>query len=515
MAYSPTVYVNGSAPAVSAENLNKSEQELLDLDMFSSNDRQYVGKELFKKGTAIGESGTANNYIITKTGVTSNNTRLVKTYPISNKPLYVKSQDGVQYRSAISASGTINTILEEIDGIVYPIPNATYIAISYEKNASGYGVWSVTNDIEITSEKTIENSNAIIEGGEYFTEVVGTSSSTSLYKDRLMDLSSGDCVVLNLNEITGANWSKAEVYVYDSQDNYTKVFETDSLGSYLIKINGNYVKIRVRVPVTNPTTPKLKYSIYKSDLKTLSGSIAYLRNALSDLVIPDNVLIGAKVNCLGDSFTDDSTSWEHVLAARISGLSTVHVAKGGSAIVTDYSSESLDAPSFLSRIDGTAPKPGGGYYTGLDTTANITVIFGGINDCRDLGSGDITMGTIDSTHDATTFFGGMQLLLDRIIDMIPEQFIIGVIPPTFSPVTPYTTYIAQIQEAERAIYRKYHIPYIDLAFDCFAMSDNSNITPIYRKSTTAPTNYHPNALGQKKICDLIQGKLQNMYRDDN
>ena len=327
---------------------------------------------LFSKGKEIAPYATASNYRISNDGTTYDETRAMKIYQINDAPLFIKTQDGFQYRRETGSSTYIATFLGEYEGIIYPYPNANYVAITFEKTSNVYKAW-------------------------------GCVANTAI-----------------------------------------------------------------------------------------------------------NTLVNSKINCLGDSYTDDLTSWMHVIEDRVQ-LTAINVAKGNSAIVTDYTG----APSFLSRIDGAAPKEGGGYYTGLDTTADITVIFGGINDCRDIHSGAITLGTINSTHDATTFYGGMQLLLDRIIAMEPQQFILGVIPPSFQPNAPYTTYIGDIQAAEREIYRKYHIPFVDLAYDCFAMSDNNDVMALYRKSVTGDTNYHPNALGAKKICDLIQNKLEGMYRNDN
>lgn len=210
---------------------------------------------------------------------------------------------------------------------------------------------------------------------------------------------------------------------------------------------------------------------------------------------PKTALSEKKINFFGDSFTDDNISYEFQLTDRV-GCENKHVGKGNSAIVTDASS----ADSFLTRM------------AGIDENADITIIFGGINDARDLGSGAITMGTIESPHDTTTFYGGMQLLLDNLIAMAPEQLFLGIIPPSFQPNAPYTTWIPKIQSAEREVYRKYHIPFVDIAWDCFAMSDNPAIMALYRKSVTGTTNYHPNADGHKKICDLIQGKLESIIR---
>lgn len=205
----------------------------------------------------------------------------------------------------------------------------------------------------------------------------------------------------------------------------------------------------------------------------------------------NNPLFGKKINFLGDSFTDDAISYEYQLTDRMC-LDNIHVGKGNSAIVTDTNS----ADSFLTRMSA------------LDENADITIIFGGINDARDIGNGSIILGEIDSAHDKTSFYGGMQLLLDNIIAKIPAQFILGVIPPSFQPNKPYTTWIPQIQKAEREIYNKYHIHFVDLDKDCFAMSDNPTIMALYRKSVTGTTNYHPNSAGAKKIADCVQGELE-------
>lgn len=271
----------------------------------------------------------------------------------------------------------------------------------------------------------------------------------------------------------------------------------DGVSTYNTKQDNNAESIQIYVKpddkyiviwfYTNSDTVKMK--------DIMDGIVVLRRYIPATGFIPyfkkNNPLFGKKINFLGDSFTDDAISYEYQLTDRLC-LDNIHVGKGNSAIVTDTNS----ADSFLTRMSA------------LDENADITIIFGGINDARDIGNGSIVLGEIDSTHDKTSFYGGMQLLLDNIIAKTPAQFILGVIPPSFQPNKPYTTWIPQIQKAEREIYNKYHIPFVDLDKDCFAMSDNPTIMALYRKSTTGTTNYHPNALGAKKIADCVQGELE-------
>ena len=232
----------------------------------------------------------------------------------------------------------------------------------------------------------------------------------------------------------------------------------------------NYEYYMRYIQVTQRYLPPLSYSEYYAE---------------------NHVLSNKKINFLGDSFTDDSTSYEYHLVDR-TGCTNVHLGKGNSAIVTDVD----NADSFLTRMSG------------LDENADITIIFGGINDARDIHNNSIVLGNIDSTHDVSSFYGGMQLLLDNIIAKVPHQFLIGVIPPSFQPNAPYKTHLPFIQQAEREIYEKYHIPYVDLEKNCFAMSENIKLMELYRKSIVEPTNYHPNKEGASKIADCVQGELE-------
>lgn len=501
-------------------------------------DLDSVEESVYGIGDYITGAKIATGYKLGYDGeVISDVNRKIVAFPVTDKIVYAKTKYGYQFRAGQSVGTKLYTRIGEFSGFVSIPDGVTYLAVDMDIAAEeDYGCYDV---VDVVSNMESELSNKV--DNKYFI-FERTPQLFDKHNPCTIDAYFDSSKIMG-----GTNFKSFYIPIDNSKTQITvnrgtagsrfSIGFTNTIPQVGVSVSG-YVNKNSAISITTDIPSNANYLIvwfYNSsyDTRTVEEMLSEIAVSYGSTakLIPYTVLsfefdkayeslkeyiksplVGKKMNCFGDSFTDDSISYEFVLKNRLSELTTVHVARGGSAIVTDYDSAELNAPSFLSRMDGTAPKPDGGYYTGLSTDADITVIMGGINDCRDLGAGTITMGNIDSAHDTTTFYGGMQLLIDRMIEMIPNQYILGVIPPSFNPSAPYTTYIGQVQTAEREIYRKYRIPFVDLAYDCFQMSDNPTIMALYRKSVSGTTNYHPNENGHEAIAGMIQGKLESLIR---
>lgn len=210
-------------------------------------------------------------------------------------------------------------------------------------------------------------------------------------------------------------------------------------------------------------------------------------------------LRGKKINCLGDSFSHPENSWHYYLAQR-TGCTINNYGVASSRISIDVTNSSSQlVQSFLNR----APS--------MDTSADVTIIFGGINDAQSISHGDITLGSISSALDTTTFYGALKKLIELIQTRMPGKQIFGVIPPDFAPTSYYLTTLPQVQAACREVYRYYGIPFADLRWDCQEMFENDYNNATFRKVTASDANYHPSEAGFKAIAGVIQdgfGRLQ-------
>ena len=243
---------------------------------------------------------------------------------------------------------------------------------------------------------------------------------------------------------------------------------------------------------------RTKVSQDKSKLVIVKNSAIVSDTQKTDFLTGATNAIGKKViNCLGDSFTAPIISWVYFLEAR-TGCLCNNYGQSNSRVSID----TLDTQSFLTR------------YASMDTDADITIIFGGINDAASIKTHAIELGTIDSTLDNTTFYGALKLLIEDIKALMPSKKIIGVIPPDFAPNDNYQNTLPLVQQACRDVYEKYAIPYADLKKECQEMWEESsasgynNVT--YRQAGS--NNWHPSTLGHEKISEVIQGTLQKYIK---
>lgn len=212
-------------------------------------------------------------------------------------------------------------------------------------------------------------------------------------------------------------------------------------------------------------------------------------------------LKGKVFNCLGDSFTAPEFAWHKYLAERTECTCNNYGVASSRVSVTAPQSGTL---SFLER------------YSAMPKEADATIIFGGINDAGSIAATThgVTLGTMESPLDNTTFYGALKLLITNIKAHMPGKKIIGVIPPDFSPTDTYTHTLPQVQEACREVYQMYGIPYADLKKECQEMWEEADATGYnntnYRSAQN--DNWHPNEKGHKAISEVIQGTLEKYIK---
>lgn len=205
-----------------------------------------------------------------------------------------------------------------------------------------------------------------------------------------------------------------------------------------------------------------------------------------------NPLRGKTFNCIGDSFTEPVTSWCKQLADRV-GCICNNYGLANSRVSID---SDLGVPSFLKR------------YSEMDTSADATIIFGGINDAGSIETDKLALGDINSELNNKTFYGALKLLITNIKQLMPGKKIIGVIPPDFSPQ--HDNALPKVQVACREIYELFSIPYADLKKDCQEMYRDDYNNATYRRVSN--DDYHPSVLGQVAISEVIQGTLEKYIK---
>ena len=191
-------------------------------------------------------------------------------------------------------------------------------------------------------------------------------------------------------------------------------------------------------------------------------------------------LQGKKWACIGDSITEvNSTTTKHYhdYIADITGLTVVNLGYSGTGYTKTFNGKTY----FSGRLSE------------IPSDSDIITILGGINDCGGNGA-TTTLGTIDDTT-VSTFYGGVNLAISNLISSFPDKAI-GII--SFLPSTKSTSDHRDRITALEEVCKKYHVPFLNLY-------DNSGF---FINNTTWINNYlpdglHPNALGHKKISNII------------
>lgn len=346
---------------------------------------------------------------------------------------------------------------------------------------------------------------AVIENG-YFNP---TSTSCSW-----VDNTNFKTLVLPLNAVSNGDTLTFSPDTFNSYGEQTMVFfaEDNSYLKYIRnKNNANTVTLSGLPASGFYMTFRVMASYDSGTFVVVKGTS--LDNVVSgdgDAVSAASPLAGKKINCLGDSFTTVSRSWHYFIAQRTGctinnyGVSSsrisVDVVKTGDETDENGNPINKTVQSFINR----APS--------MDKTADMTIIFGGINDAWSLDHKDIALGDINSAMDTTTFYGALKGLIALIQYYLPGKKIFGVIPPDFAPTHYYLETLPQIQAACREVYAYYGIPYADLRRNCQEMYENDYNNATFRKVTEADANYHPSEAGYQAISEVIQGVLETHVR---
>ena len=206
---------------------------------------------------------------------------------------------------------------------------------------------------------------------------------------------------------------------------------------------------------------------------------------------------------LGDSIThgsgasDEAHRYTNVFAELagceifVDGISGTRIApqKG----VSPNPEQDLD---FIGRVDA------------LPKEADFIVVFGGTND---FGHGDAPFGEMED-REATTFYGAMHVLCQKLIVKYPTATIVFMTPlhrlsenevinERGLPCKPLIEYVKAIRE----VCEYYSLPVLDLY-------KYSGLQPAVKaiQETYMPDGLHPSDLGAKKIASMLKQFIQNL-----
>lgn len=206
-----------------------------------------------------------------------------------------------------------------------------------------------------------------------------------------------------------------------------------------------------------------------------------------------------KINFLGDSITEGSGASDHSKCyvsqvAEISGAVCRNYGIGGTRIARQQKPSDNQRYDlyFASRVDG------------MDTDADIVVLFGGTND---YGHGDAPLGCMDD-RTPDTFYGGLHTLYRSVIEKYPEAVIV-VLTPTHrlneenlnindASLKTYVNIIREVAEY-------YSLPVLDL----FKTSGIQPEVGIMRHNYM-PDGLHPNDAGHRILAKKVVAFLKNM-----
>lgn len=187
-----------------------------------------------------------------------------------------------------------------------------------------------------------------------------------------------------------------------------------------------------------------------------------------------------KLSTDGDSITEGGT-WQPHLISKL-GLNFIKNAGVGGTTVAGTSGMCSDA-----RVSA------------IPIETELLIIMGGSNDW----SQNIVMGTINSTHDTTTFYGGFQLWLDKLYARLPNVRVVIMIPPFRKDM--YANSLGLVLEDYRVaianIAHKYGYPTINLL--------DAGINQL-NATTYLSDVVHPNTIGGKRIAEVIVGRLKQL-----
>lgn len=299
----------------------------------------------------------------------------------------------------------------------------------------------------------------------------------------------GDKCHLKLNGYSGEYFYNCLLYVVQDGGNTIVASLYSDTGEYVF-IAPNATRYMIYINRSQSETATLNFELTNLNKNTIFNSIER-HNIINRFM---SHIYGKKIACLGDSFTYGVDTYVAKLNKRYLSHA-INYGVASSRIVLDTTSGGTTIESFLNR------------YSAMDDTADIITVFGGINDSYDLGSGALTLGTIESALDTTTFYGGLKLLITNLMKKYPDKQIIGIVPPDCQTGAYYIANLPAVQNAEREVYNMYGIPIIDIKRECYKMSTLDEMVALYR---AAIDNIHPSNAGQEALCDTIAAGIRRI-----
>lgn len=251
---------------------------------------------------------------------------------------------------------------------------------------------------------------------------------------------------------------------------------------------------------------------YDAVIAQIQGSITALQNAdiTLDGKITDinkgNWLKGKKVNFMGDSITHgtDGAPGGDVVAvpypeaiASIFGCTVNNYGIGGSVLADCQATWGFPKNPMCNRI------------TGIDTTADMTVIMGGTNDYS--YGDDTVIGNVGST-DKVSICGAVYTIVNWIRTNCPTMKIVFVSPlPRDGATEPSASSghtLRQIANAIEGTCRWLKVDYIDLYNKGPLNFENQSINNTY-----SGDGLHPNQAGYYVLANTVGGMLNNLTFD--
>ena len=215
-------------------------------------------------------------------------------------------------------------------------------------------------------------------------------------------------------------------------------------------------------------------------------------------------LKGKKINFLGDSIThagnlgDDTKRFTYLIEQECDAI-VRNYGVGGTCIAKSLKPSEVAEwdQDFISRVDG------------MDSDADIVVVFGGTND---YGHGTVPIGTMDDRTD-DTFYGALHTLYTMLLNKYPYAQLVVMTPlHRFNENKSQKSWKGEGGEhlltfvnIIREVAEYYAIPVLDT----YATSGIQPSVPIIRDLYTVD-GLHPNALGHRVLANKIIAFLKTL-----
>jgi lysophospholipase L1-like esterase len=210
---------------------------------------------------------------------------------------------------------------------------------------------------------------------------------------------------------------------------------------------------------------------------------------------------GKNLVCLGDSTTwgdnslgtgGPSISW----TSKMHGLCGFNTVINSGVCGSKIAKTSGRTDSFIER------------YASLDTSGDVILVMGGVNDFLF----NVPLGTFNDTIN-TTFYGALKILISGLIDMYPSKKIIFMTPCKVNHATYGQTFTANSLGFKQIDYVNAIKEVCDyFSIKVFDMYASSGISPYNSTQATAymPDKLHYNEDGYTKLANTIAGFLETI-----